>query len=198
MGQLSKRDTFSCATFSPFLKCKKSHSATGGWVLHSSTAVMQCHKHVSHMWIEMRCVRERVRLCATDLRRRTWVMMFTTLFHHLSPNNTWNPWNYISLAILCKIFTFSSLVLIFFFPHSSHFHVGCSLPSHESAHVCTRTQSCIHPSPPTPFSHLRCPSFVWAQKGQELRGRREEEEEVCGRMRGHGFKCFHSCLERCM
>lgn len=114
--------------------------------------------------------------------------------HHMSPNNRWNPWNYISLAILCKIFTF---------PHSSSyppppFSFLCGLFLHKCAHVCSHTQRHIHPCPPTLFSHLRCPSFVWAQKGQELRGRREEEEEVCGRMRGYGFKCFHSCLEHTM
>lgn len=54
---------------------------------------------------------ERVWLCVTDLWCTVWVMISTTPFHHLSPNNTWNSQNYISLAILCKIFTFSFLTL---------------------------------------------------------------------------------------
>ena len=61
-----------------------------------------------------------------------------------------------------------------------------------SLRMCTHTHTRVHKDPytralPTPFSHLRCPSFVWAWKGQELRGSREEEEEVCGGMRGHGL-----------
>lgn len=62
--------------------------------------------HVSWNW-ECGRSEERVWSRVTDLWCIAWVMMFTTPFHHPSPNNTWNSRNYISLAILCKIFTFS-------------------------------------------------------------------------------------------
>lgn len=114
--------------------------------------------------------------CVTDLWRRTWVMMFTTPFHHLSPKNTWNPWNYISLAILCKIFTSTFLhsypppsFFIPFFPRV----LVCDVPQ-----VCT----CV-------YTHT-CTPVLWARKGQELWGGKEGEGEVCGGLMV--FKCFHS------
>ena len=132
------------------------------------------------------CVRVSVsvRLCVTDLRRWTWVMMFTTLFHHLSPNNTWNPWNYFSLAISCKIFTFSSLI----FPPrflAARSRAVARVCACARTHTRTKTRT---PCPPHPILTPSLPlCFVWARTRQELRGSREEEEEVCGGMRGHGL-----------
>lgn len=78
------------------------------------------------------------RLCTTGLRCRTRVMVFTTSFHHLSPNNTWNSLNYISLAILCKIFTFS-------LPRGSFCAVSC-LNTDTKLHTPLPAQSILTPS----------------------------------------------------
>lgn len=102
---------------------------------------------------------ETVWLCVTDLWCIAWVMMFTAPFHHLSPNNTWNSRNYISLAILCKIFTFSFLTLT---PPSLH-------PMRLVVLVCARAQKGIW-----------VPSLGWSWKEAGVR-----EASLSGRMRVH-------------
>lgn len=177
MWQLSKRDTFSCATFLHFLKCLEKVLQV---VEFPAAEVQLCNVTNMYGTCELKrgvcvCVSVSVWLCVTDLRRWTWVMMFTTLFHHLSPHNTWNPWNYISLAISCKIFTFSSLI----FP--PRFLAGRSRPSHESAHVHThiRAQRPIHRALRTPFSHLRCPSFFCEPERGRNWGEAERRKRRC-------------------
>lgn len=83
------------------------HRTRGVWFMKCSYVKLQ--KYITHVSWDWECGRseERVWSRVTDLWCIAWVMMFTTPFHHPSPNNTWNSQNYISLAILCKIFTFS-------------------------------------------------------------------------------------------
>lgn len=157
---------------------------------------MQCHKHVSHMWVETRCVcvyvherprQGRVCVCARqiyDAGPELWCSQLPFIICHLTTHEIHRITSPLPFCV-----KFSPFLPDFF---SSHFHVGRSLPSHGSAHVCVHAKAPYTPCLPTPFSHLHCLSSLWAQKGKELRGRREE---VYGRMRGHGFKCFHSCLE---
>lgn len=73
--------------------------------------------------------------------------MFTTLFHHLSPNNTWNLRNYISRAILYKIFTFSFLTLTP--PSLCPIHLVVLVSAHTKRHLSAQfglelKGSCIH------------------------------------------------------
>lgn len=126
MWQLSKQQCFFCATFYSFLlmgkkKVLQYHRWLSCLQLKCNYVMSEtCIAHVSWNKGVCMCMQEchkkgectMCRLCTTDLRCRTRVMVFTTLFHRLSPNNTWNSWNYISLAILCKIFTFSTWLIL--------------------------------------------------------------------------------------
>lgn len=83
----------------------------GFWLICSWNAAMWRSKHILYLWVEIESGQsvEWVWLCVTDLWCIARVIVFTTPFHHVSPYNTWGSQNYISLAILCKIFTFSFL-----------------------------------------------------------------------------------------
>lgn len=74
---------------------------------------------ITHVRVKTRCVCAwKASMCSlptTDLQRCIWVMMYTFSFHQMSLHGTWNPQNYISLAISCKIFTYSVFWLDFFF-----------------------------------------------------------------------------------
>lgn len=131
------------------------HRTRGVWLMKCSYVKLQTYiAHVSWDW-ECGRSEERVWSRVTDLWCIAWVMMFTTPFHHPSPNNTWNSQNYISLAILCKIFTFSLRTLTPPFLAPCAFSCACA---------------CAHKK-----RHLERPVWCW----RELRRKLERRRPAC-------------------